>query len=224
MDQNLKINFIKQAIKSHKFDEDYYSIVMSTMDLTHDFFYSNIEIFDLHYLIKYCKLKEETIQYFIDDDSIDIEYLLIYQQLSENQLKQYIADKPNWELILEYQTIPCSIMQANKKHIDWALVSENQFMDLEFLISNINKIDWEQLPFNTRMKPFINEGIISLFHQTNIWENIAYTNIDIDVLLKYKHKFTVLSWDGILEFRDLTEEQREEFQKYRQQIVDKIDL
>ena len=196
--------FIKLAINFHKCDENYYRDVIPNTEIKYDFFYSNINIFNLHYLIQYGKLDEQIVQYFLDDEIIDLEHLLTYQQLSDKQLRKYVLRKDAlWDIILEYQMIPCQVLQTNKNKLDWKLVSENQFMDLEFLISNINNIVWSVLPFNIRMIKYINEGMITLFQQTDIWTHIGYSDIDIKTLLKYKHKFTEDTWDSIIEHHNI---------------------
>jgi hypothetical protein len=209
-------DFLKSVIRNHSSDQEYYSTVLNTVLIPHDFFYHNLEIFNTNYLIKYCLLEEETIEYFLDeylfDGSDDLNHLLKYQQLSVSCLTKYInTDNVNWHTILEYQDISCNILQMHVDKLDWLLVSENQFMDLQFLIRNIEHIEWEQLPFNSRMKQFINEGMITLFQQTNIWNNIGYCdNIDTDTLLKYSHKFNSQAWESLKDHRDITMDQIKE--------------
>ena len=202
--------FLIKVIKLHKYDEDYYSDVLATTQVPHNFYVENIDYFNDDYLVKYCQLEEKTIQHFIDENVIDIEELLEKQHFSPQQLKTYMKqDIVNWELLLEYQTIPCNIMQMNKDKLDWHLVTENQYMDLEFLVSNINDIIWDQLPFNIKMNKFINEGIITLFQQTKIWDNIGYCdNIPLETMLTYKDKFTNSSWESIIEHQELDDETR----------------
>jgi hypothetical protein len=60
------------------------------------------------------------------------------------------------------------------------------------------------------MKEFINEGIISLFFHTNIWDNIGYCDkIDIETMFKYQEHFNNKSWESIMDHREdeLSEEQ-----------------
>ena len=210
-------DFLKSVIRHHKGDEEYYSTVMCTTIVPHDFFYSNLVIFDTFLLTKYCELEDETIQYLLDDDIEEKEHILKYKKLSSSLLKKYIEKGDVlWNTIAEYQDMSCNIMQQYIDNLDWMLISENQFMDLQFLIKNIDNIQWDQLPFNPRMKMFINEGMITLFQQTNIWDNIGYCdNIDLDTMLKYKSRFNLSSWDSILDHRDLTEDQTVEFTDIR---------
>lgn len=219
---DFSLQFIKQTINFHKCDEDYYINVMSTTTLPYDFVYSNLGIFNLYYLVQYGNLDSETVQYFLDEETVELEHLLMYQHFTPEQIKQCInseLSESSWNILLEYQLIPCAILQVNKQHLDWDLVSENQFMDLEFLISNINSIKWDQIPFNIRMKRFINEGMITLFQQTNIWDNIGYSDIDLDTLLKYKQKFTADTWESILEHHDISDEQKNEFIQYQNELL-----
>lgn len=210
-------DFIISVIRQHRDDEEYYTTVLNTVSIPHDFFYHHINIFNTYLLSKHCILEDETIQYFLDEEIVEHTHILKYQILSSSMLKKYIQNiNPLWDIITEYQDISCNILQIYADKLNWLLVSENQFMDLQFLIQNINHIHWDQLPFNTRMKKFINEGMITLFQQTNIWDNIGYCdNIDLETILVYQNKFTILSWNSILEHRDLTDIQIEEFTNKR---------
>ena len=207
--------FLIKVIKLHKYDEDYYSEVLATTQIPHYFFMDNCEHFNDDHLVQYCQLEEKTIQHFIDENVIEIETLLEKQQFSLQQLKTYIQnDNVNWDLIPEFQNIPCNILQINKDLLNWDLITENQYMDLEFLISNINNIKWNQLPFNGKMNQYINEGIITLFQQTNIWDNIGYCDaITLETMLKYDDKFSNESWQSIIDHRELDDETIEEYRK-----------
>ena len=60
---------------------------------------------------------------------------------------------------------------------------------------------------NTRMAPVINEGFITLFSETNLWDNIAYSGIPLPDLLKFGQYFTDLSFKGFVETTDFTEKE-----------------
>lgn len=214
---DLQNEFILRTIFNHKYDEDYYKEVLALTTVPFDMFISHSNIFNYDYFTRHCQLDEKTVQYFIDEESdiIDIDTLLTYQRFSEQQVEKYIeSENPNWDILTEYQNVPCKIMQQNKDKLDWHIITENQYMDLEFLISNINNIIWDQLPLNMKMNRYINEGMITLFQQTNIWNNIGYCDIiPIETMMKYKNKFTKLSWESILENMELDEETKKLCQK-----------
>ena len=62
--------FLIKVIKLHKYDEDYYSDVLATTQVPHNFYVENIDYFNDDYLVKYCQLEEKTIQHFIDENVI----------------------------------------------------------------------------------------------------------------------------------------------------------
>lgn len=208
-------NFLKKTIKQCNNDEDYYENVLSHTVIPHKFIYDNLEIFNLPFLVKHGKLQNETVTFLFEDDDIDVKTLLHYQQLPEDTLIKYIDkldDEDMWCFIQEYQAIPCKIMEKYKDKLDWKLVSESQFFDIRFMYENVNNIQWSSLPFNPRMKHFINEGVITLFQHTNIWDSIGYCDaISIDTMFKYQEHFTKESWNSILDYREeeLSEEQLE---------------
>lgn len=206
-------NFLKNTIRQCNNDEDYYINVLSQAVLPHKFIYDNLEIFNLSYLVKYGKLQNETVNFLFEEGDVDLKFLLHYQQLPENTLIKYIDDLKDddmWTYIQEYQAIPCNVMEKFKDKLDWKLVSESQFFDIRFMYENAENIHWSCLPFNPRMKHFVNEGVITLFHHTNIWDSIGYCDqIDIETMFKYQEHFTQSSWNSILEYREdeLNEEQ-----------------
>lgn len=207
--------FLIQTIKQCYDDEIYYSDVLSQTKLPHNFIYNNFDIFNVVYLIKFCKLTNETINFLFNDEDIDNEILLRYQQLPKETLVNYIdkvIDTDLWFFIQEYQAIPCNILERYKTKVDWKIISEHQFFDIKFMFDNVKNIHWSQLVFNPRMKYFVNEGIITLYQDTDIWDTIGYCdNLSVTKLLEYKDNFTRSSWESLMEYREdeMTEEQKD---------------
>lgn len=184
------MEFLKQCIEMHKNDENYYTMVLSTCMLPKHYVIDNLEIFNLEFLIKHCVLDDETIQFILDNDLIPSHIVIRYQILSENLIEKYFNENKYIKLMIIYQNIDSRVLTIHKSKLDWELVSTNQFMDLQFLIENLKMIEWHLLPFNSKMLPHINEGFITLFQQTNIWDSIGYTDIPTETIMKYEHKLT----------------------------------
>ena len=122
-------DFIISVIRQHRDDEEYYTTVLNTVSIPHDFFYHHINIFNTYLLSKHCILEDETIQYFLDEEIVEHTHILKYQILSSSMLKKYIQNiNPLWDIITEYQDISCNILQIYADKLNWLLVSENQFM------------------------------------------------------------------------------------------------
>lgn len=207
--------FLLQTIKQSQDDENYYAMILNQVTLPHDFVYDNIDIFNLEYLIRFCKLTNKTIISLFEDEFIDNHILLRHQQLPTDTLIKYIEkviDTDEWIFLQEYQCIPCNIFERYKSKLDWKIISEHQFFDIKFMFDNVKNIHWSQLVFNPRMKQYVNEGIITLYQDTDIWDTIGYCdNVDVSKMLEYQIYFTLDSWKSLLEYReeDLSIEQLE---------------
>ena len=207
--------FLINTIRQCQDDEIYYSDVLAQTILPHDFIYDNFNVFNIEYLIKFCKLTNKTVDFLFDDEDIDNSILLQYQQLSEKTLTKYIPtiiDTDMWIFLQEYQALPCNILERYKDKVDWKMISEHQYFDITFMFNNAKNIQWSQLVFNPRMKYFVNEGIITLYQGTDIWDTIGYCdNLSVSKLLEYQDNFTKASWESLMEYRedDMSEEQLE---------------
>lgn len=207
--------FLLSVIKHSHDSENYYAVTLSQVILPHDFVYENIEIFNIEYLIRFCKLTNKTIIFLFEDEFIDNNLLLKHQQLPDDTLIKYIEkviDTDEWVFLQEFQCIPCNIFERYKNKVDWKIISEHQFFDIKFMFDNVKNIHWSQLVFNPRMKQYVNEGIITLYQDTDIWDTIGYCdNVEVSKMLEYQVYFTLSSWESLIEYRedDLSEEQLE---------------
>lgn len=201
---------IENIIKNNFNNEEYYKEVMAVCPWTFRKFEEYVEVINFQYFVKYCKyLPTNIIEYIITEELIDIHELIMYQQLPDDTIESFFINNET-ELILsslETQFVNNRILCKYKDKLNWKLVSEHQFMDLQFLIEHVKLIHWSVIPFNPKMLPHINEGFIVLFQITNIWDNIAYTDIETDVLIKYKRFFTEKTYETFLEYRDISKEQ-----------------
>lgn len=201
---------VKNLIRNNYDNEDYYEHVMSQCDWNLTNVKDKIDCINVQYFVKQCKnLSTDVVSFLIKDTYITLEDIISHQQLPDSFIEN-IFNKGESIMIkecLEHQRINSRLLQKHKDILNWELVSGNQYMDLQFLFENIKDIKWELLPFNYAMRPYINEGIISLFYQTTIWDNIGYTDIDMETLIKYKKNFTDKSYESLLECRDISKDQ-----------------
>ena len=214
--------FLKNMIEINKDNEDYWYevFVLSGKESVcpDSFIIDNIELFMNKYYLKYAILSNNVLNEFIDNDIFNsdlAELFLKTQKLDDKMLEQYLLDentKVDWLLLQEYQNLSSDFIYKYERYLDWKVISQEQYMNLEFIIKNINKLDWNLMITNIKLQPMINEGFISLFQKQNIWDNIGWcNNIDVQTLLKYQNCFTVKSWTSILEFKDLTDDEKEIF-------------
>jgi hypothetical protein len=207
---------ITMIIKKHYDDEDYWANVFSTTRVSDKFFFNNIEICNLKYLFRYYQFTCEVNEFCITENLMkdpELEQIFMQHQiLHEDQLERCLENACNYdELFLiaqEYQNLSVEFMTTHIDKLDWFIVSNSQLMDIEFLTNNANNILWKYLPLNNRMAPYIHNGFISMFRNTGIFDNIGFTDVDIDTILEYKENMTEKSVESILENHDdITDEQ-----------------
>lgn len=204
---------IIEIIKQHHNDEKYYMEVLGRLEMEFDFFYSNIAIFNIRYLIDYCKLCPEIVAYIIDNELDDLDYVIKKQQLSDEtidmilQIDNKLHDEHRVHEIQEYQRISCKLIQKHKAVLDMKLISEYQYMDCRFLIDNRENLHWSDIMLNTRMAPVLNEGFIALFAETNLWDNIAYSGIPLSITTQYGKYFTDKSFIGYEEINEISKDE-----------------
>jgi hypothetical protein len=206
---------IIQMIRERYSDEDYYKQVMGELKLEFDMFYSNIDVFNIRYLIDHCKLDQKITAYIIEAELDDLDYIITKQQLEDNLIDKILTPKnplhneDRLYHVQECQRISCKLIQKHKDHLDMRAISMNQYLDCRFLIDNREQLFWSDIIMNTRMAPVINEGFITLFAETGLWDNIAYCDIPLSSLLKFGKYFTDLSFQGFTETLDLSREEVE---------------
>jgi len=193
---------LKKCIQTCRNDENYYSTVLSSVKIPDDFFWNNIDIFNLEYLVTYCTLEQESIKKILDYNLTDSLLVLTKQILTNDTIEYYFKLAQHIDLILEFQDVPCNLLTKYKYLLNMDMISKNQFLDLKFLVENIDTINWKLIPLNHKMIPHINEGFITLFQSTKIWDNIGYSDIDTDTLFKYKHFFTDDTYKSLSERND----------------------
>lgn len=225
-------HFIKNILQINYNNEEYYEQVLIESNLSDESIIKYIDLFNLKLLTKYLKLSEKVLYILIDNDiftSESINNLLQFQKLNSDMIEQYILEVNdnnliNWNLLQEYQQLSTKFINLHEKYLDWSIISLEQDMDLEFLITNINKLDWSLIPMNNKLQYTMNEGFISLFCRTSIWNNIGWMeNINFDTMIKYKQFFNQQTWISILENKDLNSDQLLIIKEYvNQDIIDSI--
>lgn len=214
--------FVKNMIEINKDNEDYWYEVFvlpnKECPCSDSFIIDNIGLFMNKYYFKYAYASKDVLNEFIYNDIFNsdlAETFLKTQKLDDKMLERYILDdntKVDWLLLQRYQNLSSDFIYKYERYLDWKVISQEQYMNLEFLVKNINKLDWNLVITNIKLQSMINEGFISLFQKQNIWDNIGYcNNIDVQTLLKYQNCFTDKSWISILEFKDLTDDEKEIF-------------
>lgn len=212
-------HFLKNMLEINKDNEDYWQemFALSKDKICSDsFIINNINLFMNKYFFKNATLSDQVLQEFIDNDIFNsdlVEVFLQTQKLNNNMLEQYILNNQvDWLLLQEYQILSSDFIYKYEQNLNWKVISQEQYMKLEFLIKNINKLDWSLVITNNKLQLMINEGFISLFQKQDIWDNIGWCrHIDVKTLLKYQNCFTDKSWISILEFKDLTDDEKELF-------------
>ena len=200
---------IRSVFKANFNNDDYYDDVICSYNWELPDLRKYIDVINVEKFIQVCKnLPEDIIYYLLKECIVTINDLIKTQQLPETLLESVFAndDYVTIDECLLYQNVNTNLMQKYVDKLNWWLVSSNQLLDLKFLVENITRIHWDMLPNNPYMNPYINEGMISLFQQTNIWDSIGYTDIELEVLANYKKFFNEKSYESLIDARDITRE------------------
>jgi len=210
-----KTQLMLDIIKERQNDEEYYINVLESLDFDFKLFYDNIEIFNIRHLVNHCKLNEEIVNHLISEELEDFDFIIEKQQISDMLIDNILSKDPKYYTVDRMyniqimQRISCKLIQKHTDILDMQLISENQFLDCRYLIDNRDKINWAEIMLNQKMHPVINEGFIALFYKTNLWDNIAFSGICIETIVKYKEHFTEKSYKGFMEVHELNHEEIE---------------
>lgn len=207
-DEEISIKFIEK----HFDDEDYYRQVLSTLNIEYGFFCANVSIFNIRHLINHCKLNDQIVQHIIQHDLEELDFVMTKQTLNDKTIEQILTkgsplhSDDRVHNVQVMQRIPCKFIQKYKDILSMHLISANQYLDLRFLIDNREELDWPEIMLNCYMEPVINEGFITLFHETNLWDNVPYVSIPVATLAKYIEYFTETTYANFYEHMELTKD------------------
>lgn len=189
---------IKTLIKNQRHNKDYYYEVLSKYELSYSLFLEYVDDLNIDYLVETQKsLDHSIIRHIVSNYMVDIPHLLRYQYVPNDIICNYLDNDEHIDEICEYQILTFDELDKYTDKLNWLIISKNQFLELKSLIKFIDYIKWDKLVFNYAMVNHINEGFITLFQQTNIWDTIGYSDIDTDTLFKYKDKFTDKTYESL---------------------------
>ena len=214
-------NLVKQLLRKNFNNEEYYATVIPVSVPDYEFFYKNVALFNIPFLIKYSTLESKIIEHIIEFDLETMDNIIIHSPLSEKVLEDILKSTDQWHIdqIQVYQRIPCKLITKYWSKLNVRSICSNQYLDLRFLIDNKEQLNWSEIMLNVLMHPVINEGFITLFHEYDIWSDIGFTNIPLDTLVKYIQFFNDQSFEGILERYEKTKEEIIEMASHEDQFV-----
>lgn len=208
-----KLNLISNEIfKMNRNNRDYWEFIIQNSILDSEIILSNLDNFDIEFLISKQKLKDIVL---LDSKFLSIitqrkliNNIIKDQNLSISTLEVLVNKFEDicWENICKYQNLTIKFMEKYHNKLKWNLITESQFMTYDFILKYKENICWDLIGQNIKLEHLFNDKFVQDFSNNNIWDILIWSNnISNDFLIKNINNLNHKQIIDLLEFKNLDE-------------------